>query len=512
VKDPLNIVRVLIDQPAARHPDRVAIAAAASCVTYAALGERTNRIGHLLRRLGCAPGDRVLLAVADSAELVAALLAAIKIGALAVPVPPGRSVDEYAFYLRDSGASIAIANAESIDTLLAATAIAEIHLAAIATEETRTWRGVHPWRRAMESTAIDLDTYPASPDAPALLLYTSGSTGQQKAAMHSHRAVAAATQHVGREAFGLCASDRVLSTARLFFSFGFGFGLCLPLAAGATTILHPTKDLRELARVIAAQRPTILCGVPSLLDVLLRASATWLDLDLSSVRFVVSAGEPLAPAVYDGYRDRFGLEVLDGIGSTEMLTHFITNRPGQSCRGSCGTPVAGCDVRLVDDEGRPVPDGQIGNLRVNGPTAFLGYWNRPEATARVRGEHGVSTGDTLFRDAGGRYHYCGRHDDMVKIAGLWVSPLEIQSVMCGHPDVEQCAVTTREDPARRRRLVAYIVGRSPCTPRPADLYRYAGEHLPDHMIPAAFVALPALPLTPNGKLKRSDLPEPRWTT
>lgn len=498
----VNVAELLVDAPAAQHPGRIAIRTGSSGgTTYAALREATNRMGHLLLQRGCAPGDRVLLAMGDSPELVASLLAAVKIGALAVPVPPDRPVDDYAFYLRDTGAAIAVTDGASMDALRTA----------VAAEQVGTQIMTADAPPASGTSHAELAAHRVSPDAPALLLYTSGSTGRQNAAMHAHRAVAAATQYVGHDAFGIRADDRILSTARLFFSFGFGFGMCLPLAAGASTILHPTKDLRELARLIADQRPTILCGVPSLLDVLLRASATWLPLDLSSLRFIVSAGEPLSAAVYDGYRDRHGVEVLDGLGCTEMLTHIITNRPGQSCRGSCGTPVAGCDIQLMDDKGVPVADGEIGNLQVSGPTAFLGYWKRPEATARVTRGTAVATGDTLFRDGQGRYHYCGRNDDMVKVSGLWVSSQEIQAVLCAHPDVAQCAVTTREDPARRRRLVAYVVGRSGAAWRPADLYRYAGDRLPGHMIPAAFVALASLPLTPNGKLKRSDLPEPGWT-
>jgi acyl-coenzyme A synthetase/AMP-(fatty) acid ligase len=304
-------------------------------------------------------------------------------------------------------------------------------------------------------------------------------------------------------------TDRILSTARQFFAFGLGFGVIMPLAARATTILSPAKDLSQLAQTIADQRVTILCGVPSVLDVLFRASGHWLDLDLSALRFIVSAGEPLPAALYDGYRERFGIEVLDGLGSTEMLTHFITNRPGDSRPGSCGVPVGGCDVLLVDDDGRPVADGEIGNLRVTGETMFLGYWNR-DASACAPGAEGVSTGDKLYRDPSGGYHYCGRRDDMLKIAGMWVSPHEIEAVLRSHPSVAQCAVTTREDRGGRRRLVAYVVTHDVTSLRTSDLYRYAAEQLPDHMIPAAFVTLPALPRTPNGKLKRSGLPEPSW--
>jgi acyl-coenzyme A synthetase/AMP-(fatty) acid ligase len=505
-----NAARVLIDVPAATHPERVALVTSSVSLTYANLSALSNRIGHGLVRLGCAPGHRVLLAMADSLELVATLLAVVKIGALAVPVPPGRSVDDYGFYLEDTDALLAIADADSIGAV--SSAASRSNVIVLAAEGWDASLGMQGWWGPVDSTSSELPAHLVSPDDPALVLYTSGSTGQPKAAIHSHRGVTAATRNVGQDAFGIRGTDRVLSTARLFFSFGLGFGMTMPLACGASIMLNPTKDLRELAQLIADRRPTILCGVPSLLEVLFRASATWLTLDLSSLRFIVSAGEPLSATVYDGYRDRFGVEVLDGIGSTEMLTHFITNRPGRSRRDSCGTPVSGCEVSLVDDDGVPVPDGEIGNLRVSGETAFIGYWNRPDATAGVWDGCTVATGDRLFRDTTGFYHYCGRNDDMLKISGLWVSPAQIESVLCRYPGVERCIVTTRGDREGRRRLVAYVNAAPGVSLRPSELSRHVADRLPEHMIPAAFVRLDALPLTPNGKVQRSALPEPVWAT
>ena len=503
----INATHTLIDGPAARGADRLAILGTSSFVTYGGLASLTNRVGHVLTRFGCAAGDRVLLAVPDSPELAAALLAIVKIGALAVPVPPQSTAADVSCYLHDTAARLAIVHPESIDAVLS---VAGPDIRLLTVGESSPSARACPWGSAIAAAPARLDPYLGSPDRAALVLFTSGSTGRQKPAVHSHRALIAAVTRVGRETFDIRDTDRILSTARLFFAFGLGFGMAMPLAAGATTILKPTKDLRALARIIADDRPTILCGVPSLLDVLLRASTSWLDVDLSSLRFVLSAGEPLPAAVYEGYRDRFGVEVLDGIGSTEMLTHFITNRPGHSRAGSCGTPVSGCTVRLLDDRGAPVPAGEIGHLRVDGETAFLGYWQRPGATARARRPDGLDTGDRMYRDADGLYHYCGRSDDMMKVSGLWVTPREIESALCTHPDVERCAVTTREDRGGRRRLVAYVVARSDAAPRAGDLARYAAARLPDHMIPAAFVSLAALPLTPNGKLKRSALPEPDW--
>lgn len=505
----VNAAQLVIDRPAVTSPHKFAVVTPSAQTTYAVLGAQVNQVGNMLRQVGCSPGDRVLLAVPDSPDAVAALLGVLKIGAVAVPVAPEATAEDVALYVQDLDPVLVLASTASFDAVRSATAAADIPVLMVGAPHDS--GRARAWHAAVGSASTALDAYLLPPDAPALVLYTSGSTGRQKAAVHCHAAVIAAIENVAHATFQFAPRDRVLCTARAFFSFGLGFGLSFPLFAGATTILSPGNDLRALAELTAAQRPTILCGVPSLLEVLLRASAKWLDLDLSAVRFVVSAGEPLPPVVYDGYRDRFGIEVLDGIGSTEMLTHFISNRPGQSRRGSCGTPVARCDVSLVDDDGVPVGDGEVGNLRVNGPTAFLGYWKNPEATARVRTAGGVATGDTLYRDAQGFYHFHGRNDDLLKISGLWVAPRDVDSALCAHPEVERCAVTTRTDPAGRRRLVAYVVARS-ISLEPRELYRHASERLPDHMVPAAFVVIPTLPLTRNGKLQRSALPEPAWPT
>jgi acyl-coenzyme A synthetase/AMP-(fatty) acid ligase len=449
--------------------------------------------------------------MADSAQLVAVLLAILKAGSVAVPVAGNGTVTDYAFYLEDTGASIVVADQQCADLIRSATHDSTVPVLVL--DEMQLFASVDAWvagREPRKPASAGFETYCTRRADPAFILYTSGSTGRQKAVVHCHGALIAALQNVGVDAFGLQASDMVLSSARLSFAFGLGFGMYIPLLVGASTILRPTKDVRTLANIITALRPTILCGVPSLLNVLLRASETWLDLDLSSLRFIVSAGEPLTEATFDAYTDRFGLEVLDGIGSTELLTHFITNRPGRARRGSCGTPVPGCTVLLVDVHGNAVPDGEIGSLRVKADTSFLGYWCKSEGYPHLERRDEIATGDMLYRDGDGFYHYCGRDDDMLKVSGLWVSSCDIESVLSRHPDVERCVVTVREDDSGRRRLVAYVVMNDSATLRIQDLYRFVGDRLPDFMVPSAFVTVRGLPSTPNGKLSRAALPKPNW--
>jgi acyl-coenzyme A synthetase/AMP-(fatty) acid ligase len=509
----LNVTDFVVNGPALAHPDRLAIVDGNGHVSYAALSELALHVANTLLEFKCPPGSRILVCMADSAHFVAVLLGILKVGAVAVPVNGNATVADYAFYLDDTSATFAYADQQGANLLLPATHDSSITVLML--DEKYPFESIHVCGAGRELSKL----IPAKANScctraadPALILYTSGSTGRQKAVVHCHGAVIAALQSVGVDAFGIQAGDMVLSSARLSFAFGLGFGMYMPLLVGASTILRPTKDVKVLANIIAALRPSILCGVPSLLNVLLRASETWLDLDLSSLRFVVSAGEPLAGSTFDAYKARFGLEVLDGIGSTELLTHFITNRPGRARRGSCGTPVSGCTVSLVDAHGNAVPDGDIGSLRVKADTAFLGYWRKSKGYAHLESSEETATGDMLYRDGDGFYHYCGRDDDMLKVSGLWVSPCDIESVLSGHPGVERCVVTVREDDSGRRRLVAYVIANSLAQLHIQDLYRFAGERLPDFMVPSAFVAVGELPSTANGKLRRAALPQPAWNS
>jgi len=263
--------------------------------------------------------------------------------------------------------------------------------------------------------------------------------------------------------------------------------------------------------LLAELRPTIFCAVPSVLEVLLRAADSWLTLDLSSLRFIVSAGEPLPIQVFEKYRDRFGVEVLDGLGSTELLSHVISNRPRHARAGTCGVPVPQVEVMLVDESGVPVGDNEIGTAWVRSVPSFVEYWRRPEVTARTKVDGWIATGDKLYRSSDGYYHFCGRTDDMIKVSGQWVLPREVESVICQHPAIESAVVTTRQDPSGRRRLVAYVVPAPGVAPTVSELVRDSSVRLPEHMMPSAFVVMSTIPRTPTGKVTRGALPEPSWS-
>jgi acyl-coenzyme A synthetase/AMP-(fatty) acid ligase len=502
-----------IDEPASRHPDKTAVLTAAARFTYGQLARMTNAVANLLRALGCRKGGRVLLALPDSPEFIGAFIGTSRLGAVAVPVSPLSSSSDFAFYLEHSAPALVIAHAEAIPELRKTPGVEKLSVIVVGTEceAVGLTLNEYDWCRSLQ--AMNDSAYPDADGGsePAAFLYTSGSTGRQKAAIHTHANLLAAAENVAQGVFGICAGDRMLSLSRLTFSFGLAFGGYFPLSAGGSTILDPhSAQLETAARLIREHRPTILSGVPSALAALLKASRKWLKLDLSSLRFVVSAGEPLPVRLMDGFRESFGLDVLDGLGSSEMITHFISNRPGNPKPGSCGTPVPGCDVKLLDEEGQPAATGEPGALWVKCETAFTGYWNLTGAKNRRLEDGWFCTGDRLYCDSEGFYYFAGRTDDMLKSSGIWVSSIEVEEAIRECAGVLSAAVTTRTDPSGIHRLVAYLVSSDPTGASIPDLVKKLGDRLPRYMMPAAYVVLDHLPLTINGKLSRMALPEPLW--
>lgn len=471
---------------ASRYPARAAILGDSRAIGYGELSGEVSKSAQRLRDMGCVAGDRVIVAVSDPAAYIASLFGAAIIGAIAVPVNPLQVAQEYETYINRVAPAITITDAG---------------FSVVGKEGNKYSESCKRIAHEHGSQAEEVPV-PVSEDDVAVIVHTSGSTGTQKAVAHSHRAVLFAAENITR-VFGIGAEDRVLSLPRPYYSFGLGFGIFFPIFAGATTIVGaPQLSLPEIGRLIATHHPTVLTAVPSALAALLKAA---MHLDLSSIRFVISAGEALPIRIYDAFRDRFGIEVLDGIGSTEMLTHFTSNLPGRSRPGSIGVALPGYDLLLQDDEGRSVPDGVVGSLTVKGHTSLLGYWSGSRLDRMAPPDEPFPTGDKLYRDTDGYYYYCGRDDDMIKVAGAWVSPNEVQTILSAHPGVERAFVTAYEGP-HLGRLVAYIVPTRGTMTR-AEILKHLC-HLPTHMIPASIVFLEALPLTSNGKVNRRALPHP----
>jgi benzoate-CoA ligase len=257
---------------------------------------------------------------------------------------------------------------------------------------------------------------------------------------------------------GIRAADITYSVSKLFFAYGLGNAMYFPFSVGAATVLDPERPRPErTAAILARYRPTVFFSVPTFYAAVLREAGKGLEFDFSSVRLTVSAGERLPPEIFERFRARFGLEIVDGIGSTEMLQMFLSARPGAIRPGSCGTPVPGYDAKILGDAGAPAADGEVGNLWVRGDSAFSGYWNIPGLTTRVKDGEWVLTGDKFQRDSDGYYHYCGRADDMMKVAGQWVSPGEVENALLGHSMVAEAAVVALLDETGLERPLAFVV-------------------------------------------------------
>src|SRR6266446_1592163 len=419
IPEPFNIAEYFLDARAAQHPQRLAIAGEPREVTYGELAALANRAGNALLEQGVSRGDRVLIVLPDSAEFVAAFFGAAKIGAVAVPVNPFARAADYIHYIENSEPRAAIVHSETLGEFLPASSERPQMPIVVAGQEEIETSGVTcaKWSEWTAAASERLTSAKTSLNDPAFMLYTSGSGGTPKAAVHRHGDMLVTSRSYAQGVLGLRADDVTFSVSKLFFAYGLGNGMYFPFSAGARTILNPERtSVAHVIDVVARHRPTIFFAVPTFYAALLREAERQENrVDFSSVRKCVSAGETLPAEIFNAWKHRFEIEILDGIGSTEMLHIFISSIPGKCKPGSCGFAVPGYEIKIVDDHGESVRDGEIGNLWVRGASAFAEYWRIPELTARTKRGDWIATGDKFFCDSNGYYHYCGRADDMLKV-------------------------------------------------------------------------------------------------
>jgi benzoate-CoA ligase family protein len=510
----INIAEHFLDAPARRHPGRVAIAGEPRKVTYGELAALANRAGNALLEQGVTRGDRVLIVLPDSAEFVAAFFGTTKIGAIAVPVNPHARAADYIHYIENSEPRVAVVHSEALQEFLPVSSERPTMPIVLAGDEEIETGGVTcaKWSESTGRASERLAAIETSPHDAGFMLYTSGSGGRPKAAVHQHKDMLVTSRNYAHGVLGLREEDVMFSASKLFFAYGLGNGMYFPLSAGACAVLNPERTRAErVIELVARHRPTVFFAVPTLYASVLReAEGARHRVDFSSVQLCVSAGEALPAEIFERWKRRFGIEILDGIGSTEMLHMFISSRPGKCKPGSCGFPVPGYDAKIVDDAGKAVPGGEIGNLWVRGESAFERYWKIPELTARTKRGEWVVTGDKFLRDSNGYFHYCGRADDMLKVAGMWVSPVEVENTLLGHPHVSEAAVVGATDAQGLTYAIAHVVLRGELHGSgelAAEICEHVKARLVSYKVPREVRFSSELPKTVTGKIQRFKLRE-----
>lgn len=482
--------------------DRVAVLCGDRSVSYAELAGETRRVAAGFRELGVRPEERVMLCMADGVELLTGILGAMHLGAVPVPVSTMVTGPELGTVLADARARVLCVSTEFADAARVALTMAPEVTHVLVDGETDL-----PGRQWSTLDGEPTEPYATWADSPAFWLYTSGTTGKPKGAMHRHGSVRDVAELYGNGVLGIRPDDRTLSVPKLFFAYGLGNSAFFPLSAGATAVLERARPTPAVVAARAREtRPTLFFGVPTFYSALLNSDIP--DDTFSSVRQGVSAGEPLPPVLFKRFRDRFGVEILDGLGSTEALHIFLSNRPGSARPGSSGTPVDGYRVELRDELGVPITAaGQPGDLYLSGPSVATGYWCRTETTRAVFQGEWLRTGDTYVRNEDGTYTCLGRSNDMLKAGGIWVSPAEVEERLLEHPDVAEVAVVAGRDTDGLDKPIACVVPVAGHTVDADELVRWCREGLSAYKRPRAVVNLTELPKTATGKIRRNVLRE-----
>ena len=494
-----NVARGRGASPAFHYEDRT--------LTYADVQDLANRTGNALLELGVQMEDRVLVLCLDTPEFLGAFWGAIKIGAIPIPVNTLMRSEDYLYFLQDSRAKAAVISApllaEAGPVLARAPRLRHV-LVAGGTP------GPHlSYESVVGKASSRLEAADTSKDDAAFWLYSSGSTGRPKGAVHLHHDMVVCYETYAAQVLRMRADDKVFSAAKLFFAYGLGNAGYFPMGAGAQSVLHPHRPTPDgVFEIIARHRPTIFFGVPTLYAAMLALKEPEKRWDVSSLRLCVSAGEALPEELYNSWRERFGVEIIDGIGTTEILHIFLSNRPGASRPGSTGLPVPGYEAIVVDDEGRPVTQGEIGNLRVKGDSTMAYYWNKHEKTKEALYGPWIQTGDKYWQDADGYFWYAGRADDMLKVGGIWVSPVEVENTLVKHPAVLEAAVVGHEDGDGLVKPKAFVVLKEPAGGGAGladELKAFVKDKIAPYKYPRWIEFVGELPKTATGKIQRFKL-------
>ena len=515
---PYNAVTDLVDAPVARGlGEKIAFRDADRSLSYGELQARTCAFASALKELGLRPEERLGLLLYDTIDFPVAFWGGVRAGIVALPLNTLLTPDQYAYILGDSRAAAVVASASLAKTLLPILdrlpRLRTIILVDAGANEKAAFAGrdVHDFADVLARGRREPFVAPTLSDEVAFWMYTSGSTGEPKGVKHVHTTPMAAARLMGRHVVGIREDDVVFSAAKLFFSYGMGNAMAFPMSVGAATVLLPQRPTPEAVfEIMCRHQPTVFYGVPTLYASLLAHNDMRRGAGSNRLRLCISAGEALPKNLGERWREAAGVDVLDGIGSTEMFQTFLSNQPGALRYGTTGKPVPGYELKIVDEGGREVAAGEIGELVVRGPTAGEGYWNQRQKSRRTFAGEWTFTGDKYFCDADGFFHYCGRTDDMFKVSGMWVSPFEVEAALASHEAVLEAAVIGKEDADGLVKPKAFIVLRNgfAADERLIETLRvHVKACAGPWKYPRWIDIRPDLPRTATGKLQRFKLRE-----
>jgi len=502
-----NFATALLDRHLAEgRGGQMALWGPAGNLTYEDLYGLANRAGNALRSLGLEPEQRVLLLLRDSPEFIATYLGAMKMGAVPVGLNTFAHPSDYEFYLSNSRARLLVGDAEflePIESLLRRTA----SLRGVVSVRGDGISGAHRFDQIVSAQSEELDPAPTHKDQPAYWVYTSGSTGESKAAVHLHRSTMFAVEPFIRHVVRLTHADINFSVARLFFSYGLVNSLFMPLWAGAGVALLPERPEPEaILNMVEQYKPTILYSVPTAYGRMLRE-----DFDekrIASLRLCVSAGEALPAPIFHRWKEKTNLEIVDGVGSTEFGYIFLANRPGQVVPGTSGTVLPEHKFRLIDPAGKDAGPGGMGELWVSGHSVAAYYFRNHEASKKTFLGEWLRTNDQYQMDDGGVLTYQGRSDDLFKSGGIWVSPIQVESTLLAHPAVAEASVVAERDGQGLEKPIAYVVlkaGHEASDRITHELRSFTRERLAVYKCPKSFHYVKELPKTATGKIQRFKL-------
>jgi len=492
-----NAALALLNHNLARHPDKIAYYCGDQALSYRGLDQASRSFAQLLRKRGVVPGERILIVLPDCPAFPAVFLGCLLSGVVAVAVSATLTEEELAYISADCGARLSVTHA-----ILAAPC------AIVSDKDMQIICDDNGFREDSISPDDFDNPYHPSADDFAYMLYSSGSTGKPKGVPHRHESLLLPCDLVGKPLLGITGDDVIFSTSKFPFTYGLINSLAFPLSCGAAAVLLPGKpDPCAIMEIIGRHKPSIFFSVPTLYTQILLSSA---DPEIKlPMRLCCSAGEVLPAALFEEWQRLTGMEIVDGIGSTEMTYHFISNTPGLAVAGSAGRLVPGYRARIVDDNGNNVPEGSEGHLLVSGPTGSPCYWNLPDKSAETMLPDGfVRTGD-IFVERGGFYYHRGRSDDMIKVGAQWVSPLLVEDALQSHPAVTDCAVAA-VSAGTLTRPGAFVVLNAGAEQSPAlerNLRLHIQARLPEYMCPVSFKFMEELPRTSTGKIQRFMLRE-----